>query len=593
MKKKSLLWLCLSVLHFPLLMAQDHPDKGFYGSLNYLYIEDDYTTASSNTAKQNFVQEYKLGYKGNIYSPRLLDYTLEGLLRLDDEEIQRENYNSKEKTTGEDYMANLNFIKETKFPFTLYANKSERPVNTVYDTYSTNYVYETRGEGATGSINFEPYMFTYGATTTKTIAEFSDRLQDSQTTTYNGSFRYNENAHNLQANYSHAILENEFNYINDTATSVNQVKDIFNLSHNWKATEDLTVTSGASYENDEFYSSEQASANVDLFWKPKDEDYDGYLSLYGSKMEYADLLGSGEDYVFNSLNINQIFNYKLTEDILLSESVMAYLYDSTTAKGSNTNINLYGTHNYSRTIFEDIPFTLTTRLGVQKNDSEYQTITLLESDSVSRTEERYDVYITARAKKELPSINSTLSLNSGYYHSISSIERVEQRYDFGLYLLSKLFSIVNNNISARYFQTNTSYVSELDGEKTKSVNSTTSLMEMVNVYFNLGARGRASFGAGAEYISMKNDNLTTNRVDPRAEANLNYRLFQNWTFDSNLRISEMYNTLEHSGSANLNFKAGKTTFLMGYQYNKSEIDSVFATINNERSIFRVQLTRTF
>jgi hypothetical protein len=573
-------------------VAQEHPDRGFYGSLNYMYVEDDYTTSSTNTSKQNFLQEYKLGYKGNIYSPRLLEYTIEGLLRFDNEEIQRDGYSSKEKLKGEDYMANLNFIKETKFPFTLYANKSERPINTVYDTYSTNYVYETRGEGATGSINFEPYMLTYGATTTKTIAEFSDRLQNSKTTTYNGSFRYNENSHNVQANYSHAILENEFNYINDAATSVNQVKDIFNISHNWKATEDLTVTSGATYENDEFYSSEQMSANVDLFWKPKDADYDAYLSLYGSNLEYAGING-GEDYVFNSLNINQMFNYKLTEDILLSESAMVYLYDATTVKGSNANINLYGTHNYSKTIFEDIPFTLTSRLGVQKNESEYTTTTPIESSTNSTSEERYDIYITARAKKELPSINSNLNLNSGYYHSISSTKRVEQRYDFGLYFLTKLFSIVNNNITARYFQTNTSSVSELDGEKTKNINSTTSIMEMVNVYFNLGARGRASFGAGAEYISMRNDNSTTNRLDPRAEANFNYRLFQNWTFSSNARISEMYNTLEHSGSANLNFKAGKTTFLMGYQYNKSEIDSVFRTIQNERSIFRVQLTRTF
>lgn len=592
MKKKSLLWLCLSVLQSSFLMAQEHPDRGFYGSINYLYVEDDYTMSSTTTSKQNFLQEYKLGYKGNIYSPRLLEYTIEGLLRFDNEEIQRDGYSSKEKLKGEDYMANLNFIKETKFPFTLYANKSERPVNTVYDTYATNYVYETSSEGATGSINFEPYMFTYGAATTKSIAEFSDRLQDSKTTTYNGSFRYNENAHNVQANYSHAILENEFNYINDAATSVNQVKDIFNISHNWKATEDLTVTSGATYENDEFYSSEQMNANMDLYWKPKDADYDGYLSLYGSKFEYADING-GEDYVFNSLNINQMFNYKLTENINLSESVMAYFYDAPTVKGSNTNINLYGTHNHSRTIFDDIPFTLTTRLGVQKNDSEYKTTTFADSNKTTTGEERYDIYITARAKKELPSVNSTLNVNSGYYHSISSTKREEQRYDFGLYLLSKFFSIVSNNITARYFQTNTSFVSELDGGKTQNVNSTTSLMEMVNVYFNLGAKGRASFGAGVEYISMRNNNLTTNRVDPRAEANFNYRLFQNWTFSSNARISEMYNTLEHSGSANLNFKAGKTTFLMGYQYNKSEIDSVFRTIQNERSMFRMQLTRTF
>jgi hypothetical protein len=123
--------------------------------------------------------------------------------------------------------------------------------------------------------------------------------------------------------------------------------------------------------------------------------------------------------------------------------------------------------------------------------------------------------------------------------------------------------------------------------------STTNLLESLDFYFDLGIRGRIKFGIGAEYVNMKNDAQTTSEINPRADSNMNYRLFNNWYFDASARVSEMYNTLDHSGNANLTFRAGKTSFLMGYQYNKSEIKSVFNDMRNERSIFRAQLTRTF
>lgn len=592
MQKKTLFWLLVFLLLTPMLSAQEHPDKGAYGSLRFMYTEDEYANSTMESSRENFTKELKLGYGGNIYSPRLLDYTIEGLIRYDDETIQRDAYTSKQKSTGNDYNANLNFIKETKFPFTLYANRQERPVNTVYSAYSTNYVYETSSEGASGSVDFEPYMFTYGVINTKTIAEFSDRLQNSQTSTYNSSFRYSEGAHNVQANYSHAIQENEQQYINDAITSVNQVKDIFNIAHTWNASKDLRVSSGASYESDEFYMSENIDADVNLYWNPEGKDYEGSFSAYGSKMEYADSIGA-QKYVFNSINLNQTFNYKLTENINLSENAMMYLYDSPSAKGSNSYVNLDAMHNYTTTFFEDVPFSLLSRVGVQKNDSTYKTNLENNSTTASTSIERYNFDVNARARKEFPSLKSTLNLDSGYYLSIYSIEQEEQRYNFNIFFLSKLFSIVNNNISARYMQTDRSSISKETGEETKNSYSTTSLMEMLDFYFNLGMRGRAGFKVGVEYEKMQSDQQTLSRVSPRGEVNLNYRFFKNWMFDSSARVSEFYNTLEYSGNTNLSFKAGKTYFSMGYQYNKSEVESVYSKIQNERSIFRAQLTREF
>ncbi|WP_310442076.1 hypothetical protein [Sulfurimonas sp.] len=593
MQKKISLCLYLSVPLF--LVANEYPDKGIYGSLGFLYTEDEYAMASQHNTKENFTQELKLGYGGNIYSPKLLDYIIEGTLRNDDENFKTDSYESKQKSVGQDYKVNLNFIKDTNFPFTLYANRYEKPVNTVYNAYATRYIYETSSEGATGTLKFEPYTVTYGAANTKTISEFSDRLQESQTTTYNTSIRYGEKAHNFQASYVHSELENEQQYIDDAIVGVNQIRDMVNITDSWKATDDLNVYSSVSYENDETYLSESIDANFNLYWSPKDSKYDGSLSLYGSQIEYADPLGGGADYLFNSININEILNYKLTETIVLSESAMVYLYDATSIKGTNSYINLYATHNYATTLFENMPFTLTTRAGVQRNDTKYEmAVESAVSDTPTSTSvDRYDLDILARVRRELPSINSSINFYSGYYNSITSMKEEEQRYNFDIYLLSKLYSIVNNNITARYMQTERSNVSPVDKEIIESDYSYTSIMEALDFSFNLGFRGKIRFLVGAEYVNRKNNDQTESGVNPRADMNMNYRLFQNWTFDAYAKVSEMYNTVDHSGSANLNFRAGKTKLLMGYQYNKSQVEGVLSTINNERSLLKVQLIREF
>lgn len=592
MQKKTLFYFCLSALCSTLLQGEGHIDRGFYGSLDFLYQQDDYTMGSSNTVEEKFIKELNLGYGGNIYSPLLLEYTVEAALRFEDRETTTQDDAVKEKTEGVDYKTKFDFIKKTKFPFSVYANKSERPVNTVYSVYTQEYINETKNEGVTGKINFSPYIVTYGATTTKNTTESHKSIQNSQTSTYQSAFKYKNKIHDFGADYSHYIEENTQHYITDAIRSLDRERDVVNLSYAWLGSEDLAVTSGAGYEKDKYFSSETINADFNTFWRPKGEKYDASFSMYGSKMELEPTQESA-GYVFNTVNMNQAFNYKLTENINLSESAMLYIYDATTVKGTSSSINLYGTHNYTKTFFENIPFNLTTSLGVQKNDSNSKSTTDINGTTTSSNIEKYSLNINARAKREFPSIKSTLNANSSYYNSIGSNDEEEQRYDFGLFFLSRIFSIVNNNLSARYFQSERTTISIIDEEKTQNEYTETRIMDTIDFNFNLGIRGKIGFKVGAEYTNRENNGEVTSDVSPRGEINMNYRLFTRWQFAASARVSEMYNTLENSGTANLTFRAGKTTFLMGYQYNKSEIESVLTTLNNERSIFKVQFTRTF
>ena len=571
------------------LSAKDYPDRGFYGSLGFLYSEDEYIYTSRQNVEEKFLQEFKLGYSGNIYSPKLLEYVVEGTLRYEDRDMKSNYLSSKEKSEGVDYKSKFDFIKNTKIPFSIYANKSERPVSTVYSVYTENYINETRSEGVSGSVDLNPFKITYGASNMKNIVETSGGLEDSQIKNYTASLNYKDKTKDAEARYTHYIEDNQNYYSNDAIVNLNRVKDTVTLSYDWRGIEDLMVNTGASYEKDGYFESETVDADLNLYWRPKGEKYDAMFSVFGSQIETAPTTNS-QKYTFDSINISQAINYRLSEDIMLSENAMYYMYDATTVSGESYYINLYGTHNYHRTVFQDVPFTLTTRLTAQKNESTSKSTADVTSSSTSV--DRYSINFMPRAKKEYSSINSTLNFDGAYYYLIASNKEQEQRYNVRFSFLSRVWSIVNNNVTAEYFKTDRINVSS-DGEKTKSNYSTTRLMEMLDFYFNLGIRGRMRFKVGAEYVNTKNNDQSRNSVNPRAEMNMNYRLFRNWLFDASVRVSEMYNTLEHAGVANLSFKAGKTTFLMGYQYNKSEVDSVAGGLSSERSIFKVQLTRAF
>lgn len=584
MQKKTLLYLLIFVLT-PLL-AQNHPDRGFYGSLGLSYLEETTKNNSDENSRESFLQEFKLGYKGNIYSPKLLDYTLEGMIRYDKEDTQKGTYHESRKSNGTNYRANLDFIKATNYPFTIFASKIDNPVSTVYSAYTTNYMYESQSEGIRGRVDLEPYLFTYGMTNTETLSEYRDRVQTIETVNYNTSLRYSKGAHNAQIRYLHVDQTNAQKYINNSIVSVDQTKDTINLTHKWKISEDLLLDSGLNYENDEYYYTTRTDANFNLRWKPKEKDYDGSVSVNGSRLEYADENGSTGN-VFDTININQRFNYRLTPNLNLSENIMMYTFDSAYSKGSNTYINLMASHNYKRTIFKDTPFSVNTKLSVQKNDSETKTIRDNNTTTSTSNVERYNLYIGTRATEQFPSIKSKFNFLTGFDFVTSSANQDQQRYNVNMLLDSKIFTIVSNSLSARYMM----YNSSSNGSSSSSTSM--QIMESMNFFYRLGIKGRVGFNLGVVYENLDRENESTSRFDPRAEMNLNYRLFRRWRFDSKVSVRQIYNTLDYTGNANLIFTAGKTNLSIGYQYNKSEVDNDFGKVENERTIFRVKLTRRF
>ena len=578
---RKLILLCLFLALTSILSAQNHRDRGFYGALSFLYSENELTNSSNTRSRQVFTNKYDLGYIGNIYSPRLLLYTLKGSIRSD----KLKDETSTQKTDSNDYGIDLKFIQGTKYPFRIYANQQSSPISTQYADYSTSYIYESETQGLSGTVNLAPYMFIYGASNFKGVSEYADRLQNTNNSKYNSSFRYSGETHDVYIKYLHSEEENVQHYLNDNVRSVDQVKETVDLSYKMNISEDLKLNSDASYETDSYYETTRMDAHADLNWRPQREKYNASLSMTATQLEYQE----GETAsVFNAYNVSQTLSYSFKSGISLSQSALVYIYDASTVKGTRTTLNLGASHTYNRNIFEDTKFTLSTRLLVQKNDS---TTKEVKDDnttsSSSAATERYTLNLNAKINNELPSIKSRFSMNASANLSTTSEDYQQQRFNFNAALVSRLFYIVNNNLTARYLMTNTTSSGE------SSSYSTRSLRDALNFNFRLGMRGRMAFNFGVEYMSMVSDEESTSQVNPTIDVNLNYRFFRRLMLNSGINIKKVYDTLEYSGNLNLTYKAGKTSVLMEYQYNKTEIQQEDRKIENERTNLKIQLVRRF
>ncbi len=598
----SITLLFLICINSSLLHAYKYRDRGAYGSIDFRYIDDFYESNNSLNSQQDFIQEYKLGYMGNIYSPRLLDYTLEGLFRFERLENETNSYKSNTKINSQDYKINLAFIKETKYPVTIYAQQTNRPVSTIYSESINRYTQEVEKYGITGSMKFDLFALSYGASNSKGIYEGINSLQDRDTSIYRVSARRNEKNYNLQLSYNHLQRTIDRTDANKEVIRTDQTDDTVDFSYGWNMSETLTFDSGLRYQESDYYNTQSTTADASLRWNPN-KKYNGMISMSAARsdifvnpntLENTQIYGSRVD----MLNMTQMFNYNLTPELTLSESMSLYTYSADSSSGSNYNIRLGA--NYTKQLFPDTRIQLST--SVDARTSENKTTVLTSSSSDTLNKETYIINVGARVNQNLPSIRSTLSAGVAYYTMQTSIDETRDRYSANALLFTRLFGEFSNRIDFNYMYDESATLFGYSDEMYFRTIIRTDIGEYLDYSTRLGIRGRISIKAGVRHSEIDNDGLIVKRTIPRADMNLNYRFWQRLIFSANIHVDKdlTYNTLNYSAAANISYKIRKISFSMGYQYYKTEVtDEVTGTDNGiwiperNRSRFEAKLSRTF
>ena len=597
--------LVLFILFNGMLHAYNYRDRGAYGGIEFRYVDDFYETNNSVTSQKAFIQEYMLGYMGNLYSPRLLDYTLEGVLRFENIDDKTLGVKSTTKIDSQDYKVNLNFIKETKYPFTLYAQRTNRPYSTIYSQSINRYTQDLDKYGIMGSMKFDLFTVNYGASKNKRVQEDIATLQNRDTTSYNVSVRRNEKNYNIQVSYNHLKRITDQTYANNQTSTINQTDDTADIKYGWNISDTLTLSSGLRYLKSDYYRTKTTTADANLRWVPN-KKYNGMVSMSASRSDqYGNAYDIGDAQLYSNqvdmVNINQNFNYNVTPQFVLTENMSYYNFSSDASSGSIYSLR-FGA-NYRKQLRENTRMQLSSSIDMRSSTNETSSTEYSSYQSLDK--ESYRVNLGARLNQNLPSIGSTLSTGVTYYGMRTSLDETRDRYTINGSLFTRLFGEFTNHIDASYMDDESlSYLSSLDGLYARSI-TRLDIGEYIDYATRLGIRGRLSLKVGVRYSEIDNDGLVVSRTTPRADMNLNYRFWQRLIFSAGAHVDKdlTYNYINYSANANISYKIRKVSFSMGYQYYKTEVTDVVDDLDGtdvlvivperDRSRFEMKLSRRF
>lgn len=619
MKKNFFVILvCTVCLIYSELSAKKYYDRGFYGSLSFLYWDEN-VESSTKYSQNDFLQEYKIGYMGNIYNPRLIDYKLEGIVRFENLLTNNNQNESRTKTESQDYKVNFSFIRGSNFPFNLYASTGKRPITRIDTTGAYTYLYKTNTKGINGSMKFKPFVINYGASSSTNISESNLNDQNIKTDVYYAALKHGEDKYEYSIDYSHLTqkIQNESTSLESNATTTtylitrndtDQINDSVDLRYRLNILESLIFNTNLNYYESEFtgIDSKSLGASANLQWRPNDK-FTSSVTLNGRTLENT----TGENLTkntstFDTFSVYESINYRIIPSLNIFQSASDYIYENSSVKGDIKNFRMGANHNYRNEISNTTNFSLYTTVYMQNVTTSSSITQQVDTNDTNITAtdvydsiNRYNINIKATLADEMPAINSNLRLRVDLYNMQTSTEEAVSRYSSDLQFMTKFYYIFRNNITFGASQNETTRVrlatttSEASVETTKT--SIINASESLSFTTRLGINGRLGFMAGVKYSSIDYGNVTINRTQPMADIKLNYRLGRNLNYFASLHVDKdlIYDYTNYIGITKLTYKIGRTSFLASYRYNKTEVGANSDRRNYQRSRLDVKLVRAF
>jgi hypothetical protein len=584
LKKKLLSLFLLSLTATQMISANSYGDRGLYGKLSYLYNEDEYLNQGSKYITEQGTQTYMMGYAGNIYSPKLFDYTIETAIRYEDSKRESDSSDSSSiKSDSQDYNLNMNFINGSNFPFRVSLSEQNKVI--------ADSKYTTERKSLNGDMKFDPLNINYGVSKSSAITQNGNTIGVSDYDNYNAGLSYRKDTHNLNIRYLHT--EQTFNqkYADYNLTTYRDdllVNDQLSINYNWKISKDLDFDSSGSYDVDKYSSTKSSNADMNLRWNPDAKKYRGSLSVRGSRYEYGNTQdGNDSKSVLDMLTINQNLIYQVMESLSLYETTSVTTFSSPTSKGTSTMASLSANHNYGRNIFSDSKLQLSTSASATQSQSKTEMI--LENKTNSTNNGSYAFNTSANINKPLRSMASNLNFNAGYSHILNTTDNgnsATQTYSAGS-SLSSTFSFMRNNLNINVVKSDSETMSTL----------TTRISDTINASTRLGIRGNMGFNAGVNHSSYKRDDSSIERTNLSMGTNISYRFFTKLMFNMNANINKdiVSDYLAYSGSSGLSYSAGKTSMSINYMYNKTEYLSQIggSAYETQRTNLRAMIERRF
>lgn len=575
--------LILILISTPSLCAKHYSDDGLYGSFGFSYMTSNSKSGDNERSLETFLQQYKLGYNGIIYSPRLLRYRLEGILNYQNKNTVNNASESKTKIDSRDYKVDLDFLQSSKFPFRIFAQKGESPVSTTSTNSVSSSLSNSQSLGISGSVKLNIFDLSYNASNNSGTNESALIKQDRDTKKYGVSIKKQENTYDYKLEYDNTNQVSQREPIDGTKTVVSDEKDDINFLYNLKISDTINLKTRSRYTNNNYSSANTvstyaiASANADLRWDPKTK-HNGSVSVQVFNM-------TGDGYTTDSISISQNYGYKILNNLSFNQNSNYNAVNS--GSSSSQRIGLGSGLGYSKIIRNENPrvsLSANTNVSTESNSNNTGT----SSDTT-----KYSYGGSMRAVQKFNSLNSELNMDTKYNGQNSSYGSDSERYGATLSLSTTLLSKVKNRLSVSY-----------DEEKSTMVYSNKSYTrEISRIYINdninystrIGIKGSLNINAGISYSYIVNDSDVVTRIFPTSGANFNYNIGRKWAFNSSLNVDKdlIYDTMTIRSNSGLIFSGRNTKIFFGYNYNNMTSSINNQTLTSDTQSLRATFTRTF
>ncbi len=503
--------ICVCLFSLMTVLIWSVSEKSSYaqalsGVVEYRYEKIKNDNISYKSRSSSFTQNYKLRYNRYIYSPKLLIADISGNFQKENTGITGSNVGKTDtnaKNIG--YNFHLQFLKDTKHPFSIFANKSggttwtTQPDSAMFAKTKTKNIGINGGAylgyGINGNYNF------YSSKN----KSMDDKGNFDKTNNKNFTVGINKSLKNSWMNLSYSYSHNiENRNIKRTSESIN------NITANYRNAIDNNTNFNlyAKQHNDNLYKLMITQLNGSLS-KKISKRLSGNTNLYLTRSKYK-----GKNGAYAMLNNN--FNYILNKYFTITQSLEAYknlgLY------GNNSKENLSLSLNFNKLF----PCKINISASSLLSGSMQQKVKAGNAHSISFRQNAAISKLFA-----FKTINSTLRPYASLGISRSYPAEKTDRYNFGLNFNNNIIKHVNFNSSLSYYRyKHKSTDGKTDSETRRAFDAS------VTYSSNIGFRGNFSASVGTTIVAGTN----SERYE-YARCRFGYRATRNLLFNTDLSIN--------------------------------------------------------
>lgn len=591
--KKHIVARIVITLIFSIAILQAE-SNGLYGNLEYGYTQNRASDVNNESSQESIIQNYILGKTGYVYNPNLMSYLVQGSLLVTDTKDVTNGQPYDSNTKSMNYRVNTDFIRSTKYPFSLYGEKTSNPYSSIQAGSSMSYNQTNDRYGTSGSMELPYFNLRYSAESSGMQRDETNADETRKNKDYTLSIDKRFKDGTLSAVYSNRSRDylRDDRYFQSRQEWSDQAQDI-RVNGVWNVDKTLRIDSYLTYMDSSYSDMKNMTGSVNINWNPTDK----YMASVSATASTVSSGGKSSDTVMLSGNSS----YMVTPEFTTTQNVSLY---RVTGDYSDMTMGtaMLGGH-YTKALENSL--VLTAGLDVMGKVEQNKAVSDINITVPDRNS--YSYTASLGASKRVEAIRSSLSGNLSYYDSESTLNDSTKRISANMMLSTMISDSLYNTLSGYYTSETGRYFTDLTTGTVQMDLESFTVDNNLRYWYDIGYDGKMSFGGGVTYSqSQFNQQEKLVRVFPHAEASFTYKFFRTLFLNSTLSASQdsVSDLTNYSAYVGLNYTLRKILMSFGTRYFyqtsgassvSAETSSVSTRVNQEStqsSIF-FKISRSF